>query len=151
MEKKMTVKEVVIWLNQYKHIQRDIQDIEMRITQLRLKYAAPSAISYSDMPKAHDSNHDLSEYAEKLEELEQMLIARHTKALGLSVQYIEALDHLSREEAYVIRRRYMDGAMMETIANEMSYSIRSVYYYKRKALRKLANIADHCSKSNDRI
>jgi DNA-directed RNA polymerase sigma subunit (sigma70/sigma32) len=151
MEKEMTVKEVVIWLNQYKHIQRDIQDIEMRITQLRLKYAAPSAISYSDMPKAHDSNHDLSEYAEKLEELEQMLIARHTKALGLSVQYIEALDHLSREEAYVIRRRYMDGAMMETIANEMSYSIRSAYYYKRKALRKLANIADHCSKSNDRI
>ena len=151
MEKEMTVKEVVIWLNQYKHIQRDIQDIEMRITQLRLKYAAPSAISYSDMPKAHDSNHDLSEYAEKLEELEQMLIARHTKALGLSVQYLEALDHLSREEAYVIRRRYMDGAMMETIADEMSYSIRSVYYYKRKALRKLSNIADHCSKSNDRI
>lgn len=112
-----TIKEVVFWLNQYKHIQRDIKDIELRITQLRLKYGTPSAISYSDMPKAHNGNRDLSEYAERLEELERELIDRHTAALGLSVQYLQALDHLDREEAYIIRRRYMDGAYMVTIAD----------------------------------
>ena len=141
-----TIREVVAWLNQYKHIQRDIKDIELRITRLRLKYGAPSAISYSDMPKAHNSNRDLSEYAEKLEALEHELIERHTLALGLSVQYLQALDHLERDEAYVIRRRYLDGAYMETIAKEMSYSERNVYYLRRSALRTLAaqNVADHC-------
>ena len=139
-----TIKEVVFWLNQYKHIQRDIKDIELRITQLRLKYGTPSAISYSDMPKAHNGNRDLSEYAERLEELERELIDRHTAALGLSVQYLQALDHLDREEAYIIRRRYMDGAYMVTIADEIPCSERTVYYYYRRALRKLAtlNIAD---------
>ena len=135
-----TIKEVVIWLNQYKHIQRDIKDIELRITQLRLKYGAPSAISYSDMPKAHNSNHDLSEYAERLEEFEHELIARHTTALGLTVQYFQALDHLDREQAYVIRRRYLDGAYMETIADEIPCSPRTAYYYRRKALRTLADL-----------
>ena len=142
-----TIKEVVFWLNQYKHIQRDIKDIELRITQLRIKYGTPSAISYSDMPKAHNGNRDLSEYATRLEELERELIDRHTAALGLSVQYLQALDHLDREEAYIIRRRYMDGAYMVTIADEIPCSERTVYYYYRRALRKLAalNIADHCS------
>ena len=135
-----TIKEVVIWLNQYKHIQRDIKDIELRITQLRLKYGTPSAISYSDMPKAHNGNRDLSEYAERLEELERELIDRHTAALGLSVQYLQALDHLDREEAYIIRRRYMDGAYMETIADEIPCSPRTAYYYRRKALRALADL-----------
>ena len=135
-----TIKEVVIWLNQYKHIQRDIKDIELRITQLRLKYGAPSAISYSDMPKAHNSNRDLSEYAEKLESLEHELIARHTAALGLTVQYFQALDHLDRDQAYVIRRRYLDGAYMETIADEIPCSPRTAYYYRRKALRALADL-----------
>ena len=135
-----TIKEVVFWLNQYKHIQRDIKDIELRITQLRLKYGTPSAISYSDMPKAHNGNRDLSEYAERLEELERELIDRHTAALGLSVQYLQALDHLDREEAYIIRRRYMDGAYMETIADEIPCSPRTAYYYRHKALRTLADL-----------
>lgn len=134
----MTIKEVVFWLSQYKHIQRDINDIELRITQLRLKYGAPSAISYSDMPKAHNSNHDLSEYAERLEELEQLLIARHTACLGLSVQYIQALDHLDRDEAYVIRRRYLDGATWQGIAKEIPCSDSTVYRLRKTALKKLA-------------
>lgn len=137
---KMTIREVIVWLNQYKHIQRDIRDIELRITQLRLKYAAPSAISYTDMPKAHDSEHDLSDYYAKLEEYERVLIDHHTACLALSVQYIKALDSLDREEAHVIRRRYLDGADWIVIANEIPCSERTVYYLRKRALRKLADM-----------
>ena len=45
----MTAKE---YLQQYKSVQREIDDLDYRMAQLRLKYAAPSAIEYSDMPKA---------------------------------------------------------------------------------------------------
>ncbi len=62
----MTAKE---YLLQYQHIQREIEDIDRRMAQVRLKYAAPSAINYSDMPKAHNSNHDLSDYVAKMDEL----------------------------------------------------------------------------------
>lgn len=139
----MTVREVIIWLKQYKHIQREIKDIEIRITQLRLKYAAPSAISYSDMPKAHNTEHDLSDYVSKLEEYEQLLIKKHTDCLGLSVQYIKAFDSLDREEAYVLKRMYMDNAKAEMIAKEIYCSERTAWNLRRKALRKLTNV---CSK-----
>lgn len=133
----MTIREVIAWLNEYKHVQRDIADIELRITQLRLKYAAPSAISYSDMPKAH-SNTDLSDYYAKLEEYERILIEHHTMALGLSVQYVKAMDCLDRDEAYIIRRRYLDGIDWRIIAREIPCSERTVYRLRKSALKKLA-------------
>jgi DNA-directed RNA polymerase specialized sigma subunit len=135
----MTVSDVKQWLKSYKHIQREIRDIELRITQLRLKYAAPSAISYSDMPKAHN-NTDLSDYMTKLEEYEQLLISKHTHCLGLSVQYIQACDMLTFEEAHVIKRRYLDGASWVQIASEIPCAERTVYYIHGRALNHLVNV-----------
>lgn len=134
----MTFRECRDWLYQYRDIQREIKDVELRITQLRLKYAAPSAISYSDMPKAH-GNIDLSDYMAKLEQYEQMLIDKHTECLGLSVQYLQAFDYLDREEAHVLKRLYMDGAKVIKIANEIPCAERTVYYIRRKAIKKLCS------------
>lgn len=139
---RMTIREVIVWLKQYRHIQREIRDIELRITKLRLQYAAPSAISYSDMPKAHDSEHDLSDYYAKLEEYESLLIERHTECLGLSVQYIQACECLDREEAHVIKRAYMDGAKWLQIAHEIPCSESTVYRLRKQAIRKLADNID---------
>ena len=140
----MTISEVKFWLRQYRSIQLEIKDIELRITQLRLKYGAPSAINYSDMPKAAGSV-DLSDFISKLEEYEQKLIDRHTACLGLSVQYIQAFEHLDREEAHVLKRMYMDGAKAPQIAEEIPCSERTVYYIYRKAVRKLADMKNVCS------
>lgn len=140
----ITVREVKFWLQQYRRIQREILDIESRITELRLKHGAPSAINYSDMPKAHGAV-DLSDYVAKLEEYEQTLIARHTACLGLSVQYMQAFEHLDRDEAHVIKRRYMDAASWHTIATEIPCAERTVYYIHGRALHKLANIPNVCS------
>lgn len=134
----MTVREVKFWLQQYRHIQREIRDIELRITQLRLKYGAPSAINYSDMPKGN-GNTDLSDYMSKLEEYEQLLISRHTACLGLSVQYMQAMEYLESDEAHVIKRRYMDSASWIQIAGEIPCAERTVYYIHGRALHKLAD------------
>ena len=135
----MTISDVKFWLKQYGRIQREINDIENRITELRLKHSAPSAINYSDMPKAH-GNVDLSDYIAKLEEYEQKLINRHTACLGLSVQYIEACDRLDRDEAHVIKRRYLDGASWDVIANEIPCSQRTVFYIHGRALLNLSKV-----------
>ena len=55
----MTTKE---YLQRYQIAYREAKDTELRMAQLRLKYSAPTAIEYSDMPKAHNSEHDLSDY-----------------------------------------------------------------------------------------
>ena len=94
----------------------------------------------SDEEMRELAKEELYESKKRVEELEHELIARHTAALGLTVQYFQALDHLDRDQAYVIRRRYLDGAYMETIADEIPCSPRTAYYYRRKALRTLADL-----------
>ena len=66
----MTAKE---YLLQYKEAYREAQEIELQITQLRLKYALTAPIQLSDMPKAHNTEHDLSDYAAKLDDLTRYL------------------------------------------------------------------------------
>lgn len=134
-----TVGDVKQWLKSYKSVQREINDIELRITQLRLKYGAPSAIQYSDMPKAHN-NTDLSDFMVRLEELEQLLIDKHTYCIGKSVEYLQAGELLPCEEAHVIKRRYIDGASWIQISSEIPCSERTVYYIHGRALKHLVNV-----------
>ena len=54
----MTARE---YLTRYRDAVRESREIEIKITQLRLRYGAPSEINYSDMPKAHN-NSDLSSW-----------------------------------------------------------------------------------------
>ena len=141
----MSTREVLYWLKHYRHIQREINDLELRIKELRSKYENPSAIVYSDMPKAHNTEHDLSDYMAKLQEYEETLIARHAACLGLSAQYIQAFEHLDSEQAHVLKRMYMDDKTALEIAKEIPCSERTVYYIRRKAIRKLAELPNVCS------
>ena len=138
----MTVHEVKIWLRQYRKIQREIKDIELRITQLRLKFGMPSAINYSDMPKGGGNGADLADYMAALEEYEQILKARRMACIELLKQYSKAIEHLDYDEAHVIRRRYLDGARWVQIAMEIPCSERTVYYIHGHALQRLQSIAE---------
>ncbi len=84
----MTARE---YLTRYRDAVRESREIELKITQLRLRYAAPSAINYSDMPKAHN-NSDLSDYMEKLEELTELLYAKYERCLGIMIDIEMRLD-----------------------------------------------------------
>ena len=101
----MTAKE---YLLQYKHIQREIEDIDRRMAQIRLKYAAPSAINYSDMPKAHNSNHDLSDYVAKMDELTDYMISKYTRLRGIEVDIYMKVDRMENQrERELLRYRYI--------------------------------------------
>ena len=99
-------------LLRYQAAKREADEMELKITQLRLKYAAPSAIKYSDMPSAHDSNHDLSEYAAQLDELTDMLIERYQRCIGAEIDIEKRLDRMGfnpkrQKEREVLRHRYL--------------------------------------------
>lgn len=129
----MTAKE---YLQQYRHIQREIEDIDRRMAQTRLKYAAPSAINYSDMPKAHNSEHDLSDYIVKMDELTDYMISKYTRLRGIEVDIYKRVDRMeNQKERELLRYRYIDGMTWTEIADALDTTERNVYFIHGRALR----------------
>ena len=129
----MTAKE---YLQQYRRIQREIEDIDRRMAQIRLKYAAPSAINYSDMPKAHNSEHDLSDYIVKMDELTNYMISKYTRLRGVEVDIYLRLDRMeNQDERELLRYRYIDGLTWVQIADRLHTVERNVYFIHGRALR----------------
>lgn len=128
----MTVKEYLI---RYQAAYREAKDTELRITQLRLKYAAPGAIQYSDMPKAHNTEHDLSDYAAKLDGLTDQLVKNYSRCIGIEADILDRLTRMeSQEEREVLRYRYIDGMKWEDIADCIPCNLRTVYKIHGRAL-----------------
>lgn len=129
----MTAKE---YLQQYRTIQREIEDLDYRMAQLRLKYAAPSAIDYSDMPKAHSTEHDLSDYIAKMDEMTGYMISKYTKLRAVEVNIYMQVDAMeNQEERELLRYRYIDGMTWTDIATKLNTSERNVYFIHGRALR----------------
>ena len=129
----MTAKE---YLQQYRHIQREIEDIDRRMAQIRLKYAAPSAINYSDMPKAHNSEHDLSDYIVKMDELTNYMISKYTRLRSIEVDIYMRVDRMeNQKERELLRYRYIDGMTWTEIADALDTTERNVYFIHGRALR----------------
>lgn len=119
----MTAKE---YLLRYRDAYREAQAIEQKMTQLRLKYALPSAIQYSDMPKAHNTEHDLSDYMARMDELTDHLVSQYCKCMGIEGDILERIERIEKvEERQVLRYRYTyiddNGKLMkwEEVAERM--------------------------------
>lgn len=129
----MTAKE---YLMRYSVVQREIKDLDYRMAQLRLKYAAPSAINYSDMPKAHNTEHDLSDYVAKMDEMTDYMISKYTRLRGVEVDIYMRLDRMeNQDERELLRYRYIDGMTWAQIADRLHTVERNVYFIHGRALR----------------
>lgn len=135
----MTAKE---YLLQYRDAYREAQELELKITQVRLKYAAPSAIQYTDMPKAHNTEHDLSDYMVKAEALVDELAKQYCKCVGIEGDILKRLGRMETQmEREVLRYRYTyitdKGRLMpwEDIADRMHISRMTATRIHGKALQ----------------
>ena len=139
----MTARE---YLTRYRDAVRESREIELKITQLRLRYGAPSAINYSDMPKAHNTEHDLSDYMAKLGELTDLLYAKWERCLGVMVDIEMRLDRMeagpnTQIEREVLRHRYTDitdqGRLSswDSVSAAVGYSRRQVERFHGSALQ----------------
>lgn len=124
------------YLGRYRIAQREVGDTEQRITQLRLQYQAPSAIEYSDMPKAPSVEHDLSDYMQQYEELYETLLAKYSTCLGIMSDFILRVDSMEKQdERELLRYRYIDGLTWQEIADRLGTVERNVYFIHGRALR----------------
>ena len=133
------------YLMRYRDAKREEHEVELRMTQLRLQYGAPSAINYSDMPKAHNTEHDLSDYVIQLENMTNLLHAKYERCLGICADIEMRLDKMTGKDAQlereVLRHRYTyitdNGKLTswEDVADAVGYSRRTVERIHGKALQ----------------
>ena len=123
----MNISMAIDYLERYKNIKREAEDLEDRIGSLRSKYGSAAAIRYSDMPKAHN-NSDLSDFVAQLEEFEHKLFMKYEKLLGIEV------------DTFVLRAYYIDGMQWDQIALKVPCAERTVYDIRLRGLKSLAKI-----------
>ena len=135
----MTAKE---YLLRYRDAYREVQATELKITQLRLKYALPSAIQYSDMPKAQNTETDLSDYMVSLNELTDYLVKKYCKCVGIEGDILKRIDRMEDVlERQVLELRYTNiderGLLMrwEDVADRMHYTKRMIVNIHGRALQ----------------
>ena len=129
-------------LLRYKDAYNEAQSIELLITHLQLKYAAPSAIRYSDMPSSHNVEHDMSDYMVRKEELTQMLIDKYAECMGIEIDILSRIDRMKEQkEKDVLRERYTNitprGRLesWKDVAAAVNYNIRAVHKIHGRALQ----------------
>lgn len=76
--------------------------------------------------------------AEKLAALERRLNISIDHAIDKKNEALTVLDHLSGDERTVLYQYFILGKEWQTIAEEMYFSERSVYYLRKRAIDKLA-------------
>lgn len=122
------------YLNSYKWLKHRARSLELEIESIRSQYTG-RAITYSDMPKAPSSAHDLSDYAAAVFELVDSLNAIHVDIIRQYEQISEAIERLEDEtEKQVLRLRYLRGYQWHQIANAIGYAERNTYKIHGDAL-----------------
>ena len=133
----MTAKE---FLRRTIKIRREIAELESRIQEVRASHMSPKAISYNDMPKAHNHT-DLSDYYARVEIYVDLLFDKEKELLGVNADIVMMVDRIEDpDERRVLMLRYLDGKTWTAISHAIPCSERAVYYLHGRALKSLDEI-----------
>lgn len=122
------------FLLSYKKAKVAVARMEEQLEELRLSKQGPAAINYGGMPHGTDIS-DLSDYAVKLDEIEQGLIeARYERICAFQriQNRIEAIEN--EQERAVLKYRYLGLMGWNKIATKMQRSYRQTLRIHGKAL-----------------
>lgn len=100
------------YLYRYKVAKAEIKDIERRIERVRNEMMGVKGISYEDgdMPKAHNTERDLSDYIVRIDDLLQDLKAAQNHALDVMREVSATISSVSNDQARrVLMLYYVDG------------------------------------------
>lgn len=121
------------FLMSYQKEKRRVRRLEEQLEELRRNKMSPSVVN-DGMPHGTDKK-DLSDYAVKVDEIEQDLIsARYSRICAFQdvQRRIEAMEN--EREKDLLTYRYIRGMKWEEVAVRMDYSWRKVHYLHGDAL-----------------
>lgn len=126
------------YLSQYRKANREIIYAQDQLEDARRIAAGLRAIIYTDMPRAQDTERDLSDAMVKVEELEREYAATLKRCLGIRVAIEGAVSSVPNPlYKYILIQRYIAGKKpepWEEIAEDLGKSTRWVYVLHGRAL-----------------
>lgn len=135
----MTSQEKKEYLRQYLILKAECDGICDDIEQLHSEYMQAKAIQYDDMPKAHNSEHDLSDLIVKVEEQRTRFYDSLSRCIAKRAEIRQCIDQLENPyERRVLILRYIYGQKWAAIAIDIGYEERHVYRIHGSALASLS-------------
>lgn len=148
MTAKEQQREAAFYLSRYQTARAEVRDIEKRIDRARSEMRGVKGISYEggDMPKAHNTEYDLSDYIVRIEDLIRDWQNAQARAHDLVQEISEAINAVDHDQARrVLMLHFIDGHPYEKIAEIMDKSENSVYRWRRIGLTKIkVNSGSEC-------
>ena len=124
------------FLMSYQKEKRRVRRLEEQLEELRRNKMSPS-VTNDGMPHGTDKK-DLSDYAVKVDEIEQELVAaRYSRICAFQEvqKRIEAME--DEREKDLLTYRYLKGLKWEEVCVRMDYKWRQVHRIHAKALKNL--------------
>ena len=140
----MTAKELqresALYLSRYQIARAEVGDIEKRIERVRSEMMGVKGISYEggDMPKAHNTERDLSDYIVRIDDLIRDWQTAQVRAIELMREISETINAIDHNQARrVLMLHFVDGYSYEDIADMIPCDVRTVFRYRAIGLRKV--------------
>ena len=140
MTSKELQRESAIYLSRYQIARAEVGDIERRIERVRSEMMGVKGISYEggDMPKARNTERDLSDYMVRIDDLIHDWQSARVRAIELMREISETINVIDHNQARrVLMLHFVDGYSYEDIANMIPCDVRTVFRYRAIGLRKV--------------
>ena len=140
MTSKELQRESAIYLSRYQIARAEVGDIEKRIERVRSEMMGVKGINYEggDMPKARNTERDLSDYMVRIDDLIHDWQSARVRAIELMREISETINVIDHNQARrVLMLHFVDGYSYEDIANMIPCDVRTVFRYRAIGLRKV--------------
>ena len=140
MTAKEQQREAAFYLSRYQIARAEVGDIEKRIERVRSEMMGVKGISYEggDMPKARNTERDLSDYMVRIDDLIHDWQNARVRAIELMREISEAINAIDHNQARrVLMLHFVDGYSYEDIADMIPCDVRTVFRYRAIGLRKV--------------
>lgn len=130
---KQNQEEKKVYLNSYREAKIGVSRLEEQLEELRLNKISPSYFC-DGMPRSHKKT-DLSDYAVKVDEIEQSIITARYQRIKVFESVQSDIEGMADEtEKSLLTYRYLRGLKWEDICLEMGYSWKQIHRIHQTAL-----------------
>ena len=128
------------YLFRYRTAKAEVNDIEQRIDRVRSEMMGVKGISYEggDMPKAHNTEHDLSDYIARIDGLLHDWQDAQNRALDVMREVSDTINSISNAQARrVLMLYYVDGKKYHEIQKIIPCGNNACFKWRRIGLMEI--------------
>ena len=140
MTAKEQQREAALYLSRYQVAKNEVRDVELRIERVRSEMMGVKGISYEDgdMPKAHNTEHDLSDYIARIDGLLHDWQDAQNRALDVMREVSDTINSISNAQARrVLMLYYVDGKKYPEIQKIIPCGNNACFKWRRIGLMEI--------------